>query len=147
MRHLLDVNVLLALAWPNHVHHGAARQWFSAAHSDGWLTCSVTESGFIRVSSNARVTPDARTPAEAAPLLHHMCAIAGHAFLVDSVSPAKSHEDLGSMASASSEVTDAHLILLARHAEASFATFDRHAAQAAARCDVPRTVLEMESGR
>jgi predicted nucleic acid-binding protein len=25
---LLDVNVLIALAWPNHVHHGIARNWF-----------------------------------------------------------------------------------------------------------------------
>ena len=25
---LLDVNVLIALAWPNHVHHAAARAWF-----------------------------------------------------------------------------------------------------------------------
>ena len=27
---LLDVNVLVALAWPNHVHHTQAHRWFSA---------------------------------------------------------------------------------------------------------------------
>jgi predicted nucleic acid-binding protein len=29
MVHLLDVNLLIALAWPNHVHHTSARAWFS----------------------------------------------------------------------------------------------------------------------
>jgi predicted nucleic acid-binding protein len=27
---LLDVNVLVAFAWPNHVHHAAAQHWFDA---------------------------------------------------------------------------------------------------------------------
>jgi hypothetical protein len=27
---LLDVNVLVAFAWPNHVHHSAAQHWFDA---------------------------------------------------------------------------------------------------------------------
>ena len=27
MVYLLDVNVLIALAWPNHVHHAAAHTW------------------------------------------------------------------------------------------------------------------------
>ncbi len=26
---LLDVNVIVALAWPNHVHHESAHRWFS----------------------------------------------------------------------------------------------------------------------
>ena len=28
MTALLDVDVLVALAWPNHVHHDPARAWF-----------------------------------------------------------------------------------------------------------------------
>jgi predicted nucleic acid-binding protein len=32
MSSLLDVNVLLALAWPNHVHHAASRTWFASSH-------------------------------------------------------------------------------------------------------------------
>ena len=30
---LPDVNVLIALAWPNHVHHDAARSWFATNRS------------------------------------------------------------------------------------------------------------------
>ena len=143
MSYLLDVNVLLALAWPNHVHHGAARSWFESAHTSGWQTCGVTESGFIRVSSNVRVTPDARTPAEAALLLHRMCSLAGHEFIADSVSLADSFESLGEMAHSSSDVTDAHLILLARAADATLVTFDRQATQMAATVGVNAVSLSM----
>ena len=131
MSYLLDVNVLLALAWPNHVHHSAARTWFASAQASGWQTCGVTESGFIRVSSSVRVTPDARTPAEAALLLHRLCSLAGHEFVADTVSLADSFELLGEIAHASSSVTDAHLILLAASTESTFVTFDRRAATVA----------------
>lgn len=143
MSYLLDVNVLLALAWPNHVHHSAARAWFASSHTSGWLTCGVTESGFIRVSSNVRVTPDARTPAEASLLLHRMCSLAGHEFVADTVSLADSFEMLGEIAHSSSDVTDAHLILLANAAGATFVTFDRRAAQMATDCAVPNVLLRI----
>ena len=50
MTWLLDVNVLLALAGANQVHHEAATSWFSGAQRDGWATGAVTEIGFVRVS-------------------------------------------------------------------------------------------------
>ncbi|MGI9136414.1 MAG: TA system VapC family ribonuclease toxin [Candidatus Nanopelagicales bacterium] len=143
MSYLLDVNVLLALAWPNHVHHGAARTWFAEAHPAGWVTCGVTESGFIRVSSNVRVTPDARTPAEAALLLHRLCSLAEHEFVADTVSLADSFELIGEMAHSSSAITDAHLILLANAEGATFVTFDRQAAQMATDCAVPNVLLRI----
>jgi toxin-antitoxin system PIN domain toxin len=141
--HLLDVNVLLALAWPNHVHHVAARTWFADSAHEGWATCGVTESGFIRVSSNVRVTPDARTPAEAAMLLQRICSLAGHRFISDSVSLADAHVQVGQLALSSSDVTDAHLILLARESAATLVTFDRAAAQMAASIKVPSVLLSM----
>lgn len=142
MSYLLDVNALLALAWPNHVHHNAARTWFADSASAGWATCSVTESGFIRVSSNVRVTPDARTPSEAALLLNRICSLAGHEFIVDSVSLATAHSLIGEMAHVSSDVTDAHLILLAREVSATFVTFDRKAAEIATRNEVASVLLK-----
>ena len=35
---LLDVNVLLALAWPNHQHHAVAHRWFRRESRRGWAT-------------------------------------------------------------------------------------------------------------
>ena len=34
--HLLDVNVLIALAWPSHAHHEAAHHWFSLGNEDSF---------------------------------------------------------------------------------------------------------------
>jgi predicted nucleic acid-binding protein len=50
---LLDVNVLVALFDPDHVHHEIAHDWFAEEGRDGWSTCPLTEAGFIRVLSNA----------------------------------------------------------------------------------------------
>jgi uncharacterized protein len=54
---LLDVNALVALAWDSHVHHARVRAWFAENSSSGWATCPLTESGFVRVSSNPQVLP------------------------------------------------------------------------------------------
>jgi uncharacterized protein len=131
MTYLLDVNVLVALAWPVHVHHGAAHVWFRDNHERGWSTCAVTESGFIRVSSNRRATSDARPPAEAAAILRKMCSLSGHSFVSDSVQLSRHAGALQGNVHGSSQVTDVHLILLAKESELCFVTFDKGAAQLA----------------
>lgn len=80
MTHLLDVNVLVALAFPNHVHHVVAHAWFDVHHSGGWATTPMTETGFVRVSSNQRVIAPAQTPRTALAVLARMCALPGHEF-------------------------------------------------------------------
>ncbi len=47
---LLDVNVLVALADPRHVHHEAARQWFEG--EDAFATTPLTEVAFVRLMSH-----------------------------------------------------------------------------------------------
>src|SRR5687767_15270532 len=54
---LLDVNALVALAWDSHIHHVRIREWFATNASQGWATCPITESGFVRVSTNPKVLP------------------------------------------------------------------------------------------
>ena len=39
--HLLDVNVLVALFDPAHIHHEAAHEWFGTAGPAGWATRST----------------------------------------------------------------------------------------------------------
>ncbi len=48
----LDVNVLVALFDPDHVHHELAHHWFAEQEHPNWATCPVTENGLIRVLSN-----------------------------------------------------------------------------------------------
>ena len=55
---LLDVNALVALAWDSHVHHGRrCGPGSSQTGRNGWATCPMTESGFVRVSANPKVFP------------------------------------------------------------------------------------------
>ncbi len=48
---LLDVNVLLALFEPAHIHHDAAHDWFADSGARGWATCPLTENGFLRTAT------------------------------------------------------------------------------------------------
>ena len=40
---LLDVNVLIALIDPQHVHHERSHRWFQAHGGHGWATCPLTQ--------------------------------------------------------------------------------------------------------
>jgi len=122
---LLDVNVLVALAWPNHIHHARALTWFFTIRDEGWATCPITESGFVRVSSNTRAIPDARTPAEAIELLRQIRDLAGHQFWSDDVSPADSVHVPFVRVVGYRQLTDAHLLALALSRGGVLATFDR----------------------
>ncbi len=122
---LLDVNVLVALAWPNHIHHARAHAWFGVVREGGWATTPLTQSGFVRVSSNAKAIPGARTPAEARELLRHIVALEGHAFWVDDVAVADEEADAFARVVGYRQVTDAHLLSLALRRGGRLATFDR----------------------
>lgn len=119
----------MALAWPNHVHHPRALHWFVANREEGWATCPVTESGFVRVSSNVRAIPDARTPKQAIHLLKQIRRQPGHTFWRDEVSPSDSDATAFEMVVGYRQVTDAHLVTLAARMAGRLATFDRGIAE------------------
>ena len=54
VRYLLDVNVLVALATRDHVHHGLVKKWFYAAPDLQWALCAFTEAGFLRNATAPR---------------------------------------------------------------------------------------------
>jgi toxin-antitoxin system PIN domain toxin len=122
---LLDVNVLVALAWPNHVHHSAAHRWFDEVGRAGFATCPVTQSGFVRVSSNSRAIPGARSPREAREILRRITALPGHTFWTDDVELASSEHIVWERLGSHAQVTDAHLLALALQRGGRLATFDR----------------------
>ena len=125
------MNVLAALAWPNHVHHGLAHGWFRAHQRDGWATCPLTESGFVRVSSNRRVIAGAPTPAEAIVLLQRMRQLEGHVFWADDISPTECDAAPFARVTGYRQVTDAHLLALAIRRGGALATLDRGLAELA----------------
>jgi toxin-antitoxin system PIN domain toxin len=83
--HLLDVNVLIALVWANHAHHGVAHAWFAQHAVQGWATCPMTQCGFVRISSNPRAIAEAVSPGVAAELLRRLAAHPNHVFWPDDV--------------------------------------------------------------
>ena len=54
MTRLLDINVLLAMAWPKHPNHAQVHAWLKAVKKEngkiGIATCPITELGFCRIS-------------------------------------------------------------------------------------------------
>jgi hypothetical protein len=118
---LLDVNALVALSWDSHVHHAAVRAWFAASAESGWATCPVTESGFVRVSSNPVVLPSPIGVEDARSVLASLRAVGRHSFLRDDVS--MTDGDVPVLVG-HRQVTDAHLVTLARRHDVRLVTFD-----------------------
>lgn len=122
---LLDVNVLIALVWPNHVHHSHASDWFVANREKGWATSPVTESGFVRVSSNTRFIPTAVSPSEAIDMLHQLRSLPDHVFWEDNYSPLDLSDEQRIRVGASQLVTDRHLLSVAGSHGGCLVSLDR----------------------
>jgi toxin-antitoxin system PIN domain toxin len=122
---LLDVNVLVALFDPDHVHHELAHDWFADHRSAGWATCPVTENGFLRVLSNPAYGRDALRPDRLVERLRKFRASGNHVFWTDSVSLSDGRLFNLTLAPGFRQVTDVYLLGLARKMRGCLATFDR----------------------
>jgi toxin-antitoxin system PIN domain toxin len=121
--YLLDTNVLIALAWPNHVHHGEAQAWFEKKGAARFRTCPMTQTGFVRISSNPAFSPQAVTPGEALALLGQVKRLPGHDFWPDDISL---HDAIaGRPLTGHRQVMDAYLLALAATHGGVLATLDR----------------------
>jgi uncharacterized protein len=122
--YLLDVNVLLALADPRHIHHDATHTWFAHAGRRAWATCPITENAFVRIASHAGY-PNRQGEASAVlEQLRRMCATDGHHFWADSVSLRDA--TIPDATITHGQVTDIYLLALAVSKDARLATLDRH---------------------
>ncbi|MGH7868118.1 MAG: TA system VapC family ribonuclease toxin [Candidatus Dormibacteraceae bacterium] len=122
---LLDINILVSLAWLDHVHHRQALDWFKSRQGQPWATTPFTEAGFVRVSSNSSALSGAVTPTEAVSLLDRMREVPGHQFLSDDLPLVFGRYLYPKQVVTHRQVTDAHLLALARRHGARLATFDR----------------------
>lgn len=122
--YLLDANILLALAWPNHIHHTEVRGWFRDKGADRFCTCPLTQTAFVRISSNPKFTAQAVSPSEALDLLREICALPGHRFWPDDLSLEAAPATVSRLAG-HRQVTDAYLLALAISHDGLLATLDR----------------------
>lgn len=120
---LLDVNVLIALLEPNHIHHGIAHEWFANARSQGWATCPLTQNGFIRITSQ-RSYSYPTTPHVAIKSLRQLTTHSDHNFWPDSVSLLDSSVCDATRLLSSAQITDSYLLALAKQNRGKLVTFD-----------------------
>lgn len=124
MKYLLDVNVLVACGWADHVDHARVDQWLAARIQEGdheLITSAIPELGFVRVSvlrGGGQVTPQ-----QASAVLAGMLQALGgsHRFLPDD----QTAESWPAWCQGAARTTDAHLAALAVAHGAQLATLDK----------------------
>ena len=120
---LLDANVLLSLAWPNHpFHHRAVVRL--ARRERRWATCLLTQTAFVRFSSNPAVIPGAKSPAESGEMLGRLIDDPEHVFLEARTKHFARLQEVLARCHGHNQVNDAFLIWLALSQGASVVTFE-----------------------
>jgi predicted nucleic acid-binding protein len=120
MIYLLDVNALVALGFMQHEFHDRVASWVSGA-APGLASCSITELGFVRVLSQTQHY--ALTVADASKLLLRLknSSVVNFRFIAD-------NQDISQIpvwVKTPSQLTDGHLLQLAKSNNAALATLDR----------------------
>lgn len=122
---LLDVNVLIALLDPDHIHHDPAHRWFAGTGKNGWATCPITEAAVPRILGNPRYSNTRGTPAAIVPYLRDLCAHPGHVFWPDDISILDESRIDATRLLDFGQITDAYLLALAVAHAGRLVTFDR----------------------
>jgi toxin-antitoxin system PIN domain toxin len=129
--YLLDVNLLIALSWPEHGQHAPARSWFAKHSRQGWATCPLVQAGFVRIVSNPGFSRRAVSSQEAIEALRISLKDQAHQFWPDSIAFADAMLALEQPIQGHQQVTHAYLVALAIHNRGKLATLDRKIAQVA----------------
>ena len=137
---LLDANVLLALAWPNHPFHQRALVRLARRERRRWATCLLTQAAFVRLSSNPAIIPGAKSPAEAGHLLGELIDDTNHVFLEAKSRHLARLQELLARCHGHNQVNDAFLIWLASSHGTSVLTFDAPLRHLAAKPEVVEVI-------
>ena len=122
--YLLDVNMLLALSDPMHVHHDTAHRWFSKTGKEAWSTCPLTENGFVRIASHPKYPNRPGNSNHVLSLLRQFCTAQGHEFWAEDISLRNLLQQ--DIALTYNQITDLYLLGLAVHKGGKLATLDQH---------------------
>jgi toxin-antitoxin system PIN domain toxin len=121
---LLDVNVLLALAWPTHQFHRAVLRRLDKRPIPVWATCLLTQLGFVRLSSNPAIVDLRTTPGQALDVLSRLIADEHHGYL-ELLPSLASIENIFRPLLGHQQVTDAYLVAVAEANDATLLTLDQ----------------------
>jgi len=115
---LLDGNVLVALIYPPHVHHPAARQWF-LRQTGAFASCPITQGTLVRMLLHFQAVPGIE---DAIGVLRSLAGHPRHRFWPDALDYLRV-DMKGVMGHR--QVTDAYLVALAKKNDGRLATFDQ----------------------
>jgi uncharacterized protein len=122
--YLLDLNALISLADPDSIHYQAMQQWFDSTGKDDWGVCPLTESGFVRVTTNPKFSGSARTVAQATEILAEFSRFSGYRYWQIMDSWAGLTAPFATRIKGHQQVTDAYLLGMAIREEGVLVTFD-----------------------
>ncbi len=125
MTFLLDVNVLVASAWPAHSAHAQVSRWLARHADEEWSTCPFTQVGFVRIISNPAFSPYALTPQNARALLQANLQHRGHRFWPDDIGLNEAIRSFEAKIVGHQQLTDGYLLGLAVRKKGKLATLDR----------------------
>ena len=143
---LLDVNVLVALFFPEHVHHDVAHDWFADHQGEGWATCAVTENGFVRVACQQLSGQTILRPAAVLDNFRRFCASRHHRDWSDDVSLRDTSLFAPQFIRGHRQLTDVYLLGLSKKKSGRLATFDRSIPLQAVRGATPDLLQIIEPG-
>lgn len=142
-KHLLDLNVLIALVDSAHQNYQRAQNWFISSGKYRWGLCPLTEAGFLRVTTNPAYRPKSRTFAEAVAILQILKGHTNYWYWEIDKSWVELTAPFAARIFGHQQVTDAYLLGLAIKENALLVTFDK-GIKAMADAEFSRNVLLLE---
>lgn len=122
--YLLDINLLLALSDPMHVHHEVAHRWYADGGDQSWATCPITENGFVRIASHPKYPNSPGSATVALNTLRRFCSRSGHCFWSEGITLRESLTVQSVITH--NQVTDIYLLALTVHHGGKLATLDQN---------------------
>jgi toxin-antitoxin system PIN domain toxin len=124
---LVDVNVWLALSSDRHTHYTAAHQWFDTVEPGQAAFCRLTQLGYLRLLTNARVMGmDVLSPRQAWEIYDRLRQDVRVSFVPEPPDTEAAFRRLTARTSvAPATWTDAYLAALASAKGLTVASFDR----------------------
>ncbi len=120
---LLDVNVLIALLDPDHLHHAGATRWLVQHLDMGWASSPLTQNGCIRILSQSAY-PNHVAAADVATRLAEATRHPAHHFWPDAISLLTPGLMQWNKLLTGRHITDAYLLALAVSNGGRFVTLD-----------------------
>jgi len=124
-RFLLDLNALISLVDPDSIQYRSMQEWFDSTGKADWGVCPLTETGFVRVTTNPAFGGATRTVAQATAILSELAKRPGYRYWPIAEKWAILTAPFAARVLGHQQVTDAYLLGLAVKEKGVLVTFDQ----------------------